>query len=445
MALFGTDGARGVANRELTAEVALAIGKSAGAIWQSPARILVGRDTRISSGMLEAGIAAGLSAMGVEVWLVGMLPTPALAYLIKAIGAEGGVMISASHNPPQYNGIKLLDGWGRKWAPDQEALVENGLARAGEWTVGPERIGAIRHLEDDAVARYHHYLIEHFWGAVEPLHVVVDLAHGAAISTAEPVLRRLGLRVSVINGEPEGALINQRCGATHPQTLQHKVVELGADLGFAFDGDADRLIAVDHLGQIVDGDGVLYALAKGMKETQELEGERVVATVMSNLGLERALEREGVQMVRTPVGDRWVAEEMRTAKAVLGGEQSGHIILKRWAETGDGLLTGLAVLREMARSGRRLAELTEPLVRYPQILHNVRVERPLDDWTVIPGLAEQVKCAERELGQDGRVLIRPSGTEPLLRIMVEGSHSGQIEKWTQALAKTVEAALKEPV
>ncbi len=442
MALFGTDGVRGVANEELSPELALAIGKAAGSVLETGSQVLIGRDTRISSGMLEAAVASGLAALGIQVWMCGMLPTPALAYLIKAMGAQAGVMISASHNPPQYNGIKLLDGLGRKWDPEQEGLVEDRVSASSTLMASAPMIGAIHHLEEDAVYRYRHYLMQCFWGQIPRLHVVVDLAHGAAISTAVPVLEHLGARVTALYPEPLGELINQECGATHPIHLQQAVLRHQADLGMAFDGDADRLIAVDAQGQVVDGDAILYALACGLKERERLEGDLVVATVMSNLGLERALQRQGISLLRTPVGDRWVAEAMHQHGAVLGGEQSGHIILQEWGQTGDGLLTGLALLAEMHRRRAPLAELVEPLERYPQVLKNIHLKAPLTlPWQELPGLFSAVEAAQQDLGEEGRVLIRPSGTEPLLRIMIEGRQQAQIDRWIQTLVSTVESHL----
>jgi phosphoglucosamine mutase len=371
-----------------------------------------------------------------------MLPTPALAYLIKAMGAQAGVMISASHNPPEYNGIKLLDSLGRKWDPERERLVESQMTEASRLAVPPERVGIMHHVEEDAVHRYHHYLRQIFWGRIRPLHVVVDLAHGAAISTAVDVLEGLGVTVSALHAEPVGALINQHCGATEPEILRREVVSRHADVGMAFDGDADRLIAVDEKGQLVDGDAILYVLAVAFQRERRLPNDAVVATVMSNLGLERALEARGVTLLRTPVGDRWVAEQMREQGAALGGEQSGHIILKEWAETGDGLLTGLALLAEMSTSETRLSELVAPIERYPQLLRNIRLKSPLGaSWDTLPGLSQVVAEAEHDLGHEGRVLIRPSGTEPLLRIMIEGREHAKIEHWASALTGAVERAL----
>ena len=442
MALFGTDGVRGVANQELSAEMALAVGKAAGRVLGPGSQALIGRDTRVSSGMLEASVASGLTAMGVRVWMCGVVPTPALAYLIKAMGADAGVMISASHNPPEYNGIKLLDDLGRKWDPAREGAVEEIMATSASLMSLPRQIGAIHHVENEAVHRYRRYLSEVFWGLMDPLHVVVDLAHGAAISTAVPVLEHLGVKVTALHGEPLGELINQRCGATHPALLQRTVVKLKADLGMAFDGDADRLIAVDETGEVVDGDGILYALARELQQQERLAHNVVVATIMSNLGLERALEREGIELLRTPVGDRFVAQAMREGGAVLGGEQSGHIIVQQWAETGDGLLTGLCLLEVMHRRRASLSELVRPIERYPQILKNVPLVAPLSGaWEELPGLLDVVEQAEQDLGHEGRVLIRPSGTEPLLRIMIEGRSHDQAEAWIDRLVAAVESAL----
>lgn len=440
MGLFGTDGVRGVANRDLTIELAGRIGMAAGGLG-SPARVLIGRDTRVSGHMLEAALAAGFTAVGVDVDLVGVLPTPALAYLIGPAGADIGVMISASHNPPEYNGIKLMDRSGRKWPAEKESEVEAALADVESRRADPLAIGQVRNGED-LVERYREHLVSLFAGTLPDVRVVIDCAHGAAIRTARPVLERLGVRVEAIHEEPDGELINRGCGATHPDDLRERVLAVGADVGLAFDGDADRVIAVDHTGHVVDGDEILYVLATRLKQREELVGHTVVATVMSNLGLERALGAEGIELVRTPVGDRYVADRLRDLGAAIGGEQSGHIILPRWATTGDGLLTGLALLQAMGEDGRPLAELVRPVERYPQVLTNVSLMQPLDDWTRVAGLAEAVQEAEADLGQMGRVLIRPSGTEPLLRIMLEGRDAGLIQQWAHRLTAVVSRALE---
>ncbi|WP_028963529.1 phosphoglucosamine mutase [Sulfobacillus thermosulfidooxidans] len=442
MSLFGTDGARGIANVDLTIDLATKIARAAAKSLGSGARVLIGRDTRISGPMLEAALTAGFTASGVDVLLVGMLPTPALAYLISKMDCQAGVMISASHNPPQYNGIKLLDHQGRKWPIEQEELVEQ-MVLSGEFqAVGDSHIGRVFHYETTAIGHYLRYLESLFAGLIPELHVGLDLGHGAAQATAERVLRNLGVHVHPLFHEPEGSLINVRCGATDPSTLQDQVLLNRWDLGLAFDGDADRLIAVDHTGHIVDGDEILYVLATGLKQQGLLAQNTVVATVMSNLGLERALEKEGIVLERTPVGDRWVAQRMREQGFVLGGEQSGHVILAQYASTGDGLLTALALLAEIRRKNQSLAELVEAVERYPQILRNVRIEKTVAEWESIPGLVELVKEAEHSLGRDGRVFIRPSGTEPLLRIMVEGRDLQEITMWADRLESVVQHALE---
>ncbi len=442
MSLFGTDGARGIANTELTIDLAMNIARVAADSLAPGSKVLIGRDTRISGPMLEAALTAGFSSMGMDVLAVGMLPTPALAYLIAKMEAQAGVMISASHNPPQYNGIKLLDHQGRKWPTEEETRVEERIAGNQIPEVPPNRIGRVFHYENTALTHYHRYLEGLFAGVIPELHVGLDLGHGAATATAETILRNLGVHVHPLFSEPEGSLINVHCGAIEPCVLQEQVLVNHWDLGLAFDGDADRLIAVDHDGRIVDGDEILYVLAVGLKEQGLLPFNKVVATVMSNIGLERALEREGIQLKRTPVGDRWVAQLMREESIVLGGEQSGHVILSRYASTGDGLLTALALLTEIHRRQRPLAELVRPVERYPQILRNINVERTLIDWENIPEFADLVKDAEKDLGRDGRVFIRPSGTEPLLRIMIEGRKLNEIEQWAERLEAVLQNALE---
>lgn len=442
MGLFGTDGVRGVANTQLTVELATKIGKAMARQLPTGGRIAIGRDTRVSSPMLEAALSAGITSSGRNVLLCGMLPTPALAYLIPHLSADAGVMISASHNPPQYNGIKLLDRWGRKWSQEAESAVEHEVQTAQGEGHSDSSIGRIYHWEDSVIQQYHRYLIGLFAGKMPPCKVVIDVAHGAAIATAPAILQRLGLSVTVLHGEDQGLLINQGCGATHPEVLRQAVLDFGADVGLSFDGDADRVIAVDHTGRIVDGDALLYVLATAFKEQGKLPGDTVVATVMSNLGLERALQAQGIRLVRTAVGDRWVAESLRIQGAGLGGEQSGHVILSEWSETGDGLLTALAILAEMGRRNQTLSNLVEPVEQYPQILVNVPIDQPLSDWRTIEGLEEAVTEAEQVLGATGRVLIRPSGTEPLLRIMLEGRDTPTIHQWADRLQMVVQHALE---
>lgn len=445
MPLFGTDGVRGVANRDLTPALAFDVGLAAAELLRPGARVVVGRDTRRSGAMLEAAATAGLMAGGADCVLLGVAPTPAVAALVPLLGAQAGLVISASHNPPEYNGLKLLDDEGRKWSPARERAVEAVVAdRAGAaGRLRPsEAIGGAEH-RPEALDAYRERLVALFAGRVDPLRVVIDLGHGAAVATAEPVLTRLGLSVEVIHGDPDGRYINRRSGATHPEVVAAAVRELGADLGLAFDGDADRLVACDETGRILDGDAIMYALATGLLRDGALPGRRVVATVMSNLGLERALGRMGVTLDRTPVGDRFVAERMAETGAALGGEQSGHVILARWAVTGDGLLTALALLAEAHRRGTRISALTEGFERYPQVLRNIRLPGGVEAgrWREWPGVSEALAAAEAALGEAGRVVVRPSGTEPLLRVMLEGQDTDAITMWADRLQAVFERAL----
>jgi phosphoglucosamine mutase len=439
VALFGTDGARGRANEELTPLLAMDIGRAAGTELWSGSRVVVGRDTRVSGPMLEAAVTAGLASAGVEVVSLGIAPTPAVAALVPLLKADAGVVISASHNPPEYNGIKLLQADGRKWASEREAAVERRVNAADFRKAAPAATGGTRHWPE-AVEQYRSRLVGWFAGRVPPLKAVVDLGHGAAIATAVPVLERLGVECIMLYSEPEGRLINQACGATHPGIVADAVKRYGADVGLSFDGDADRLMAADETGQILDGDAVMYVLASGMQQRGELAGSPVVATVMSNLGLERGLHARGIDLLRTPVGDRWVADKMRESGAVLGGEQSGHVILSRWAVTGDGLLTALALLAELG-SGEKLSGKLEGFTRYPQLLKNVRLTAPLKNWEDVPGLTEEARRCEADLGTEGRLLIRPSGTERLLRIMLEGRDADQLAEWADRLVAVVQETL----
>lgn len=442
MALFGTDGARGIANDSLTVDLALGIARGTAEQLPRPATVVIGRDTRTSGPMFEAALTAGLSEYGVDVVLAGIVPTPALAYLIGATHADAGIMISASHNPPVYNGIKLINREGRKWDTDAEARVEQAV-RLMQWPVrSPHHMGKILHHQGSYAPIYHRWLASLFSGKVNQSPVVLDVAHGAAGATAPQVFEALGISATVLNPEPMGELINVNSGATHPEHLREKVLQQGAPLGLAFDGDADRVIAVSASGRIVDGDEILYVLATALHQRGLLTKDLVVATVMSNLGLERALEREGIGLVRTPVGDRWVAQTMRDRGLVLGGEQSGHVILRQWAQTGDGLLTGLALMAALNQLGLSLDEAVAPVERYPQVLLNVLLESSLQDWKELPGLGEIVADAERALGEEGRVLLRPSGTEPLLRIMLEGRDVQAIEEWARRLETGVREALE---
>ena len=440
MALFGTDGARGQAPRELTPAVALAVAAAAVAELPPAPLVLVGRDTRVSGPMLEAAVVAGITAAGGTAGLLGVVPTPAVAALVPLLGAGAGVVISASHNPPEYNGLKLLDDQGRKWTPAREAAVAARVAGAEAPWAPWDQVGRVESCED-RVGVYRKRLVAEFGGRVGRMHVVVDLGYGAALTTVPWVLESLGLVVTVLNGAPDGARINQGVGATHPEIVAEAVRAERADVGFSFDGDADRVIACDADGRIIDGDGILYLLGCGLKDTGRLPGGEVVGTVMANLGLERALGARGVRLHRTPVGDRWVAQAMADRGAPLGGEQSGHVILSEWAVTGDGLLTALAVLAEVHRAGRPLAELVAEMPRYPQRLSNVRLPAIGFAWERLAGVEEVMATCSAALGGDGRLVVRASGTEPLLRIMIEGRDGAVVQTWADRLTTVVRQAL----
>jgi phosphoglucosamine mutase len=424
--LFGTDGIRGVANEDLTPDLALRVGRAAGAILGGRgAPFFVGRDTRVSGPMLEAALASGACSAGVDVELAGVLPTPAVAFLARARGAACGVVISASHNPVEDNGIKFFasDGFKLPDAAEEriEALVEHGgPARP---TGGP--IGSLR-----AVRRADEPYLEHVAalsdGPLQGMRVVVDCAFGAAYATAPRLWEQLGARVTALHAEPDGTRINVGCGSTHLAPLQAAVRAHGADVGFAHDGDADRVLAVDERGDVVDGDALIGLCALDRQRRGALPGRVVVATVMSNLGLEQALAAASIRLERTRVGDRYVLERMREIGAALGGEQSGHLIFLDHATTGDGLVTAVQVTNVMLRSGRRLSELRAAIPRLPQVLVNVRV-RERDGAASSPEVAAAVAAAQARLARRGRILVRPSGTEPLIRVMVEAERQEEAE------------------
>ncbi len=440
VALFGTDGARGQAPRELTPTLALAVGAAAVAELSGAPRVLVGRDTRVSGPMLEAAVVAGITAAGGRAALLGVVPTPAVAALVPLLGADAGLVISASHNPPEYNGLKLLDSQGRKWTSAREAAVAERVAGSEVPWAAWNQVGGVESCAD-RVGEYRDRLVAAFAGRVGHPHVVVDLGFGAALTTVPAVLEALGLVVTVLNGAADGTRINQGVGATHPEVVAQAVRELGADIGFSFDGDADRVMACDADGHVINGDGIIYLLARGLKDTGGLPGGEVVGTVMANLGLERALGAAGIHLHRTPVGDRWVAQAMAERAAPLGGEQSGHVILSQWAVTGDGLLTALAVLAEMHRVGGPASALVAAMPHYPQRLENVRLPAIGFAWEHLAGVDAAFSACTAALGGDGRLLVRASGTEPLLRIMIEGRDAAVVEEWADRLTAVVREAL----
>ena len=422
--LFGTDGVRGVANRDLTVELALALGSAAarrlGTTGTSSHRVaVVGRDPRASGEMLEAAVIAGITSEGVDVLRVGVLPTPAVAYLTASYDANLGVMISASHNPMPDNGIKIFGAGGHKLDDAAEDRIAE-LVAAGP---GTRPVGAaIGRVVDaaDALDRYLRHVGKACTNSLEGLTVVVDCAHGAASAAAPRAYRAAGANVITINAKPDGLNINDGCGSTHMAQLQQAVVDSGADLGLAHDGDADRCLAVDASGAIVDGDAIMVVLALAMAEAGELVDNTLVTTVMSNLGLHMAMREAGIEVKTTGVGDRYVLEELRAGKYSLGGEQSGHIVLPELGTTGDGIVSGLRLMSRMAQVGSSLVELAAPMQTLPQVLINVEVA---DKSTVAqaPSVQTAVAEAEAELGDTGRILLRPSGTEQVVRVMVEAS------------------------
>ncbi|MGY1695742.1 MULTISPECIES: phosphoglucosamine mutase [unclassified Geodermatophilus] len=442
--LFGTDGVRGRANADLTPELALSVARAAAGVLAdrdgtSRPVAVVGRDPRASGEMLEAAVVAGLASAGAEVLRVGVLPTPAVAFLTAGTGADLGVMISASHNPMPDNGIKLFSRGGHKLPDAVEAAIESTVLAgdaAGHRPVGAE-IGRVRDLPGGA-ADYAAHLLATLPAPVAGLRLVVDCAHGSAATCAPDVYRRAGAEVTVIGGEPDGRNINDGVGSTHLGPLTQAVRETGADLGIAHDGDADRCLAVTATGEVVDGDAILAVCALGLKERGALAQDTVVATVMSNLGFHHAMRDAGIGVHTTAVGDRYVLEALRARGLSLGGEQSGHLVFLDHATTGDGLLTGLALLSRMSVTGAPLAELAAVVQRLPQTLVNVPVR---DRIAVVESdtVAAAVNAAEEELGDDGRVLLRPSGTEQLVRVMVEAPTQEHADAVARRLAEVVAA------
>jgi phosphoglucosamine mutase len=443
--LFGTDGVRGIANRDLTAELALqlsfaaahVLGRSRGSDTGRSLAV-VGRDPRASGEFLEAAVVAGLASAGVDVCRVGVLPTPGVAFLTAADGADFGVMISASHNPMPDNGIKFFARGGLKLDDDLEDAIEAALDVGGDRPAGAG-VGRVFDAPG-AVDRYVRHLLSTISVPLSGLRIVVDCADGAASLAAPRALQQAGADVTAIHNRPDGLNINDGCGSTHLGELQKSVVAHGADAGFAFDGDADRCLAVDASGQVVDGDQLLAVLALAEHEAATLAGGTVVATVMSNLGFLQAMRAAGIRVVQAKVGDRYVLEEMRTGGYTLGGEQSGHVIMSSHATTGDGTLTALHVVAQMAASGRSLADLAGVMQRMPQVLINVPdVDKLRADRE--PAVLAAVREAEAELGEGGRVLLRPSGTESLVRVMVEAESEADARSMAEHLAHVVKSEL----
>jgi phosphoglucosamine mutase len=447
MKLFGTDGIRGKAgsaplDRATVARVGAAIVRAIkidGPLGPSRTlRFVIGRDTRESGMWIEDELARGLTSEGATVVSAGVVPTPAVAYLARTEGFDAGIVISASHNPYEDNGIKVFGGAGTKLTEQLEASVEK-LVADPKWSV-PEAAGSIERRDLSAHYVEHLELIMNAAGPLRGSHIVIDCAHGATNVLAPQLFKKLGFDVETIGIAPNGRNINLNCGSTHLEPLTAAVVTSDARLGVAFDGDGDRALFVDQQGRVVDGDAVLLMAAIYLKDRGRLPGHAIVATVMSNIGLEIALRDRGIEMVRTAVGDKYVMEEMIKRGLALGGEQSGHIIFSDHLFTGDGLATALNVLRIMADTGKELAELAAALVCYPQVLVNVRVREKTDLQTV-PAIAETMKKVEEGLAGNGRLLVRYSGTEPLLRIMLEGKDDAEIKEWANEIAGVVKAHL----
>ncbi|MDO8954061.1 MAG: phosphoglucosamine mutase [Gammaproteobacteria bacterium] len=433
---FGTDGIRGkVGVWPITPDFAVKLGWAVGKVLAKKpgARVLIGKDTRRSGYMFESALEAGLSAAGVDVYLLGPMPTPAVAYLTRTFHAQVGIVISASHNPHHDNGIKFFSDAGAKLSDALESEIEEYLDKELK-TVDPEFIGKVSRIKD-AEGRYIEFCkasLPHFQ-SFKNLKIVVDCANGATYHIAPQVLQELGADITIIAAAPNGLNINDNVGSTAPQALQEKVLECGADVGIAFDGDGDRVVMVDHLGQIVDGDEILYVLAKDSLLHGRLKGGGVVGTQMSNYGLEVALKKEGIQFARSKVGDRHVMELLQEKNWQLGGESSGHIIWLGSTTTGDGIVAGLQVLAVMQNSGKSLRELLAGMEKFPQVMVNVPTKKTLSeaDWLT---LNNEVKTIEAKLKDTGRVLLRVSGTEPLIRVMVEGQNQAEVQEYAEYLA-----------
>ncbi|MBD2866128.1 phosphoglucosamine mutase [Paenibacillus oceani] len=441
---FGTDGVRGIANKELTPELAYKIGRCGGFVLTQHAEkpvVLIGRDTRVSGPMLEAALVAGLLSIGADVVRLGVISTPGVAYLTRTSGADAGVMISASHNPVEDNGIKFFGSDGFKLFDETELEIERLLDAATDELPRPVG-GDLGTVSDDSEAkfRYADYLKTTISRSFQGLKIVLDCAHGAAYELAPAIFRDLGAGVHTIGAEPNGRNINDNCGSTHPEDLKREVLRLGADLGLSFDGDADRLIAIDETGEEVDGDYMLSICGEAMKRAGTLKNDTIVTTVMANLGFFKGVEQLGMNAVQTAVGDRYVMEEMRKGGYNLGGEQSGHMIFLDYNTTGDGILSALQLVQTVVESGKRLSELKSLMSKYPQVLVNVRVA----DKSKLKGNAaieQTIRDVEQRFAGNGRVLVRPSGTESLVRVMAEGPDKVTVESYVAEIVEVVQKEL----
>jgi phosphoglucosamine mutase len=441
--LFGTDGVRGIANKELTPELAFRLGRVGAYVLTKErpgSRIAIGKDTRISSDMLEAALLSGILSMGVDVLRLGVISTPGVAYLTKHLHADAGVMISASHNPVEDNGIKFFGGDGFKLLDDVEDEIERILHDEHDTLPRPTGSAVGKVYDEPAVEAYQRFLTNTVGNSFDGLHIVLDCANGAASEIAPGVFEQLGAKVTVLNAQPDGVNINVSCGSTHPHVVQRAVLSRQADLGLAFDGDADRLIAVDGTGQVVDGDHVLAICAQALRERGALKNNTVVTTVMSNLGFVKAMEALDIQVETTAVGDRYVMEGMRRGGYILGGEQSGHIIFLDHITTGDGILTALQLVDVMVGKGKSLANLRTIMKRYPQLLENVRV-KDKRAWRENPAIQSAIARGEELLGENGRILVRESGTEPIVRVMAEGPDEQTLQQCVHIIVEAIHVEL----
>lgn len=443
---FGTDGVRGEANVELTPELAFKLGRFGGYVLsqheEETPLVFVGRDTRISGEMLEHALIAGLLSVGIRVYKLGVIATPGVAYLVRTEKASAGVMISASHNPALDNGIKFFGGDGFKLDDDRELEIEALLDAPEDTLPRPSAQGLGTVMEyPEGLRKYQEFLVS-TGVQLEGLHVVLDTANGAASTSARQVFADLGAQLTVIGETPDGLNINDGVGSTHPEHLQEKVKEVGATIGLAFDGDSDRLIAVDENGEIVDGDKIMYIIGSYLSSQGLLEKNTIVTTVMSNLGFHKALDAKGIHKAITAVGDRYVVEEMRKSGYNLGGEQSGHVVIMDYNTTGDGQLTGVQLTKIMQETGKKLSELAAEVTIYPQKLVNIRVENSMKDKAMeVPAIREIIEKMEAEMAGNGRILVRPSGTEPLLRVMAEAPTHEEVDYYVDTIAAVVQAEI----
>lgn len=447
---FGTDGIRGEANRELTVDKALRLGYALGYYLKNnnpneeKIKVIMGSDTRISGYMLRSALTAGLTSMGIYIDFVGVIPTPGVAYITKIKNAKAGIMISASHNPAKDNGIKIFNSEGYKLSDEIENRIEDYMDNLDEILANPlagDKVGKFKYAEDEYF-QYKNYLTQCVEGNFKDMKIVLDTANGAAYRTAKDVFLDLRAELVVINDAPNGRNINVKCGSTHPEILAKVVVGYEADLGLAYDGDADRLIAVDKFGNVIDGDKIIGILALGMKQNGKLKNNKVVTTVMSNIGFEKYLKENNIELLRANVGDRYVLEKMIAEDVVIGGEQSGHIILKDYATTGDGVLSSLKLVEVIRNTGKDLHELVSAIKDAPQTLINVKVDNSKKNtWDKNETIMFFINEANQKYKDEVRILVRKSGTEPLIRVMTEGDNKQLVHKLAEDIAQLIEKEL----